>query len=107
MNGKQIIENTFAIGYNTTEINSQKDALATYIDMILNHIEKVKAAGANKLQALTAADQVIRAHVQKVWGKHEISFDVIRDGQAAILTVGTSTVNNIIDAVQAEIKKAY
>lgn len=103
MTGKEIVTQVYATGYSTKEIDADRAEFAKFLDLVISKVGDVKAKCGTLTATQVAYDQVIRGYARKIWGGNEKSY-MLTD---RMLTVNASTLNRIIDLVNAEVSKSF
>ena len=100
MNGKQIMDKV--ITYNTSELTSIKAQMATVLDKMAAAIPTLKASGMSDLDIRTQADMTIRQQLRRTLNGKE-DYMVERDGRTAIIGIGATVANAIVDMFESKI----
>lgn len=103
MAAAEIVNQVYATGYSTKEIDADRAEFAKFLDLVISKVDDIKAKCVTLNATQVAYDQVIRGYARKTWGGNEKSY-MLTD---RMLTVNASTLNRIIDLVNAEVAKAF
>jgi hypothetical protein len=102
MNANEIM-NT-AISHSSPELDEIKAKMTIVIEKMLAYVPALREKGMSELDILTSADNAIRKQFSAILNGKKDYF-VTRDGKTAILGLGITTANAIVEMVEREIKK--